>query len=159
MRKTLVIAGAVLVLAATPLAVFGMGIRTSSALDRQVAEWTNRGMSTSSTAWRNVPRLGRVEACTLRQVTASLTVTISGAPASFRVVVDTPEAAMRPGPAHFVPDGRETFSATFTRSTIPFEDDDSHVFSVQWRSPTGERVQLASGLLNLAFQDGTHNCP
>lgn len=159
MRKAVVIVGIVLLLGAVPAVVLAMGVRISSALDRQVSEWTSRPASTSSTSWRNVPRLGSVEACTLRQVTATLSVTISGAPALFRVVIDTPEAPMRPGPAHFVPDAKETFSATFVRTTIPFEDDDSHVFSVQWRSPTGEQVRLASGVLNLAFQQGTHNCP
>ena len=66
---------------------------------------------------------------------------------------------MRPGHARFVPNGRESFSYTFARRTIPFEDDDTHSFSVQWRSPSGQPVTLTSGVVNLLFQRGTHNCP
>lgn len=66
---------------------------------------------------------------------------------------------MRPGAAQFVPEGEESFSYTFVKSTAPFEGDDTHVLDVQWRSPTGSRVTLTSGDLNLLYQQGTHNCP
>jgi hypothetical protein len=160
MRKLVIVGALALVLgAAVPIAVFGAGIRSSSALDRQVAEWTERNATTSSTGWRNVPRLSRIQACTLSQVTADVTVTVSGAPVLFRMIIDTEEGPMRPGPARFVPDGKESFSATFVRRTFPFEDDDTHSFSLQWRSPTGQPVTLDSGVVNLLFKEGTHNCP
>jgi hypothetical protein len=124
-----------------------------------VAKSTLRDATTSSTAWRNVPGLARIDACTIRQVSATLTVTVVGAPVLFRMIIDTPEGPMGPGPARFVPQGRETFSATFARATFPFEDDDTHSFSVQWRSPTGQPVTLKHGIVNLLLQRGTHNCP
>ena len=160
MRKPLVLAGVVLVLVAVvPVAVLAASARTSSALDRQTARSTGADATTSSTEWRNVPGLARINACTIREVSATLSVTIVGAPVLFRVIIDTPEGPMRPGPARFIPQGRETFSATFVRPTFPFEDDDTHSFSVQWRSPTGQPVTLRNGVVNLLFQRGTHNCP
>lgn len=158
-KLAIVVALAVLAGAAVPLAVLGAGIRSSSALDRQVAQWTSANATTSSASWRNVPNLSRIQACTLNQVTAGVTVTVAGAPVLFRMIIDTVEGPMRPGPARFVPDGRETFSATFVRQTAPFEDDDTHLFTLQWRSPTGRPVTLRSGVVNLLFRAGTHNCP
>ncbi|MGH3024447.1 MAG: hypothetical protein ACRDNI_12385 [Gaiellaceae bacterium] len=160
MRKPLVIAGVVLVLGAVvPVVVLAAAVGTSSNLDRQIATSVGADATTSSTRWRNVPGLARISACTIRQVTATLSVTLAGAPALFRVIIDTPEGPMRPGNARFVPNGRESFSYTFVRRTIPFEDDDTHSFSVQWRSPSGQPVTLTSGVVNLIFQRGTHNCP
>lgn len=160
MRKPLILTGvALLVVAVVPVVVFAAGVRISSNLDRQTATWTQADATTSSRAWRNVPGLARISACTIREVSATLSVTIQGAPALFRVVIDTPEAPMRPGSARFVPQGRESFSYTFARTTIPFEDDDTHSFSVQWRSPSGQPVTLKSGVVNLLYQRGRHNCP
>jgi hypothetical protein len=159
-KKPLLLAvAAVLVLAAVPVVVLAATAETTSTLDRQLARWTSTDRSTSSTQWRNVPGLSRINACTIRGVSANLSVTVEGAPVLFRVVIDTPEAPMRPGPARFAPQGRESFSYTFVRGTGPFEDDDSHSFTVQWRSPSGGQVRLAHGVVNLLFQDGTHNCP
>jgi hypothetical protein len=159
MRKSFILVGlAVLVLAAVPVVVLAAGGQNGSVLDRQLARWTTTDRSTSSTEWRNVPGLN-LTACTIRGVSATLGVTVAGAPVAFRVVIDTPEAPMRPSPARFIPEGRESFSYTFVRGTGPFEDDDTHAFTVQWRSLTGERVSLEHGVLNLLFQNGTHNCP
>jgi hypothetical protein len=159
-RKSLLLAGAaVLVLAAVPVVVLAATAQTTSNLDRQLARWTTTDATTSSTRWRNVPRLSSLGACTIRGVSANLSVTVAGAPVLFRVIIDTPEAPMRPGAARFVPQGRESFSFTFVRGTGPFEDDDTHSFSVQWRSPSGSQVRLTNGVVNLLFQDGTHNCP
>jgi hypothetical protein len=161
MRKKplLLVVVAVLVLAAVPVVVSAATADTTSTLDRQLARWTSTDATTSSTRWRNVPRLSRLSACTIRGVSANLSVTVEGAPVLFRVIIDTPEAPMRPGPARFVPQGRESFSYTFVRGTGPFENDDTHSFSVQWRSPSGNQVRLAHGVVNLLFQDGTNNCP
>jgi hypothetical protein len=160
MRKSLVLAGVVLVLVAAPVAVFAASGLTSGNLDRQFAKWTNSTASTSSTAWHDVPGLSRLSACTQHQVTAILSVTVRGAPVRFRVYFDTPEAPMRPGNARFVPGAdEETFSSTFVKNSFPFEADDTHVFSVQWRSPTGRPVTMTRGVLDLLFERGTQGCP
>ena len=158
MRKRLVIAAALVVLVAIPAVVIAASGTFGSALDRQAAKWTTTPATTSSTAWRNVPRLSLTR-CTLNQVTAEISVTVRGAPVSFRAVIDgVPEAPMRPGPARFVPDGTESFSYTFVHRTAPFEADDTHRFDVQWRSPTGAAVTLRRGALNLLYQRGTQGC-
>jgi hypothetical protein len=159
MRKGLVVTGALAVLVAIPAAVIAAGGVFGSALDRQASRWTTTEASTSSTSWRNVPRMSLTR-CTRNQVTAMVNVTVSGAPVLFRVIVDAvPEAPMRPGAARFVPDGTESFSYDFVGRTAPFEADDTHSFTVQWRSPTGERVTLRRGVLNLLFQNGAQGCP
>lgn len=160
MRKVL-IGGALLGLAAAlPLAVLAARGNLSGNLDLQKARWTTTAVSTSSTQWRNLPGLARLPACTLNEVSATLSVTVGGAPVNFRAIIDSvPEAPMKPGTARFVPNGDESFSFTFVGNTAPFEDDDSHVFGIQWRSPTGGTVSLYRGALNLLYQAGTHNCP
>jgi hypothetical protein len=159
-RKVL-IGGALLGLAAAlPLAVLAARGNLSGNLDLQKARWTTTAVSTSSTQWRNLPGLARLPACTLNEVSATLSVTVGGAPVNFRAIIDSvPEAPMKPGTARFVPNGDESFSFTFVGNTAPFEDDDSHVFGIQWRSPTGGTVSLYRGALNLLYQAGTHNCP
>ena len=92
-------------------------------------------------------------------MSATLSVTIEGAPARFRVIIDTPEAPMYPGTVRFVPQGTESFSATFVRRVFPFEADDTHSFTVQWRSPSGQQVTLKRGILNLLYERGTQGCP
>lgn len=159
MRKSLILVGVVVLLAAAPAFVLAGGARTGSDLDRQVAKWTTTDASTSSPAWRDVPGLSRLTACTLRGVSAILSVTVQGAPVRFRVIVDAAEGPFKPAPARFVPNGRESFSYTFVRNTVPFEADDTHVFGVQWQSPSGGLVTLAHGVLDLLYQQGTHSCP
>jgi hypothetical protein len=159
MHKLLVTIGGLALLAAVPAAVLAASGVFGSALDRQAASWTTAPVTTSSTTWRDVPRLS-LSRCTVNQVTATVSVTVRGAPVLFRVVVDgVPEAPMQPGSARFVPDGSESFSFTFVGRTAPFEADDTHRFNVQWRSPTGATVTLRRGALNLLFQRGTQGCP
>jgi hypothetical protein len=159
MRRTVLIAALALTAVAVPLAVWAGEGRLTSNVERQVGKWTTSNASTSSTDWRNVPGLHRVPICSRREVSATLGVTVEGPPVRFRVVIDTPEAPMRPGPVRFVPSGRQSFSFTFIGETIPFEADDTHTFSVQWSSPSGRRVTLTSGVLNLVFERGTQGCP
>jgi hypothetical protein len=148
MRKVLAIIGAVVGLIAIPAAVIAASGVFGSELDRQAARWTTTSATTSSTNWRNVPRLALTR-CTLNQVTAMVSVTVTGS---------VPEAPMRPGPARFIPNGTESFSYTFVGRTAPFEADDTHSFTVQWRSPTGGAVTLERGVLDLLFQSGSQGC-
>ena len=158
LRKSLVVLGVVVVLAALPVVVLAATGVFGGALERQSARWTTTSVTTSSTTWRNVPRLGLTR-CTLNQVTAMVSLTLRGAPVHLRVIIDgVPEAPMRPGTARFVPNGIESFSFTWVGRTAPFEADDTHRFNVQWRSPTGQPVTLVRGALNLLFQRGRQGC-
>ena len=159
LRRSLVFLAVAIVLAAVPLAVLAATGVFGSRLDLQRAKWTTTGATTSSREWRNVPGLG-ITRCTLHQVTAMLAVTVRGGPVRFRVIVDgVPEAPMKPSSARFVPDGPESFSYTFVGRTAPFEADDSHRFNVQWRSPSGARITMNRGALNLLYQRGRQGCP
>jgi hypothetical protein len=160
MHRVLFFAGCAVLAVTVPLLALGAGGRLSSGLDVQAASWTTSDVSTSSTRWHDIGALSRLSICSLGQVSATLSVTLRGAPVRFRVIIDgAPERPMRPGAAQFAPAGQESFSYTFVKGTAPFEDNDTHVFDVQWRSPTGSRVTLTSGDLNLLYQQGIHNCP
>jgi hypothetical protein len=153
-----VIGVVLLLLVAAPVLVLAADGRFGGEVDRQSASWTTTAVSTSSTEWRNVPRLALTR-CTRHQVTATVSVTVSGAPVFFRVVADgVPEAPFKPGAARFVPDGTESFSYTFVGNTAPFEADDTHRFNVQWRSGDGSQVTLLRGDLNILFQRGSQGC-
>ena len=159
MRKSLILLGVVVIVGVAAGVVLAANGVFGGALDRQSAKWTTSSATTSSTAWRNVPGLSLTR-CTLNQVTATLSVTVNGAPVRFRVIIDgVPEAPMKPDSARFVPSGSESCSYTFVARTAPFENDDTHGFAVQWRSPSGSPVTLTRGDLNLLFQRGTHGCP
>lgn len=153
---TIVVIVVLTLLIAAPAVVIAATSSLSSDVNRQKARWTTTTASTSSTAWRNVPGLTGVMADTIDEVSATLSVTVAGAPVRFRVVLDTPEVSLRPGSVRFVPSGTESFSFTFVRTTIPFEGDDTHSFTVQWRSPTGGQVTLVNGVLNLVYEFGTN---
>jgi hypothetical protein len=157
MRKSLIVVFVLAVLVAVPAVVIAAGGILSSDINRQKARWTSTSVSTSGTAWRDVPGLANLSADTIGEVSATLTVTIQGAPVRFRVVIDgTPEARAHPASVRFVPSGSESFSSTFVRNTATFEGDDTHVFTVQWRSATGGKVTLQEGVLNLVYELGTN---
>ena len=97
------------------------------------------------TGWHNVPGLG-ITRCTVREVSETATLTVSGGPVRFRSVTDgVPEAPMKPGVVRFVPNGKESVTYTFVANTAPFEADDDHRFDLQWQSPTGARITLHNG--------------
>jgi hypothetical protein len=158
-RRSLLFLGVVLLLAVGPVALLAATGTFNGALERQSARWTTTDAATSRTAWRNVPGLSLTR-CTRGQVTAMLSVRVSGGPVRFRGVIDgVPEAPMKPGPARFVPNGSESFSYVFVANTAPFEADDTHRFDIQWQSATGAPVTLQHGVLDLLFEQGTQGCP
>lgn len=158
-KRRLLIAFAALVLLAVPVGVFAaVNHNFSGATERQVAKWRTAGATTSGTGWHNVPGLGMTK-CTVREVSETATLTVSGGPVRFRAVVDSVfEAPMKPGIVRFAPNGKESVTYTFVGNTAPFEDDDDHRFDIQWQSPTGAPITLHSGVVNLVFQKGTQSC-
>jgi hypothetical protein len=158
LRKVAVVGAAAALLAATPVAVLAARNVFGGELERQSAVRMTTSATASGTAWANVPGLALTR-CSLNQVTAIISVTASGAPVLFRVVIDgVPEAPMRPGSARFVPSGSESFSFTFVGHVAPFEADDTHKFNVQWRSESGAPVTLHRGVLNLLYERGSQGC-
>lgn len=158
-KRRLFIAFAALALVALPAAVFAAANHNFSGdAERQAAKWRTAGGTTSGTGWHDVPGLGMTK-CTVREVSETATLTVSGGPVRFRAVVDgVPEAPMKPGIVRFVPSGKETVTYTFVANTAPFEADDDHRFDLQWQSPTGAPITLHAGVVNLVFQRGTQSC-
>ena len=81
LRKLLVVGGVVVLLAATPVAVLAARGVFGGELERQSAVWTTTAATTSGTAWVNVPGLALTR-CSDNQVTAMVSVTVSGCPAA-----------------------------------------------------------------------------
>ncbi len=156
-RRLFVLVGIAAIAALAPFAVLAATGTFGSALDRQAAKWSTTDATTASKSWRDVPGLFRTR-CTLNQVTATLSATVRGGPVRFRILIDD-AAPMKPGGARFVPNGTESFSFVFVGHTGPFEANDNHGFSVQWRSPSGVPVTMINGALNLLYQQGTQACP
>ncbi len=157
-RRLFLLLGVSLLIVAAPVAVFAANHNFNGAAERQSAKWTTSGGSISGTRWHNVPGLG-ITRCTVREVTETATLTVSGGPVRFRAVIDgVPEAPMKPGIVRFVPHGKESVTYTFVANTGPFEADDDHRFDLQWQSPSGSTIRLHGGAVNLVFQAGTQNC-
>ena len=157
-RRLFLLLGVSLLIVAAPVAVFAANHNFNGAAERQSAKWTTSGGSISGTRWHNVPGLG-ITRCTVREVTETATLTVSGGPVRFRAVIDgVPEAPMKPGIVRFVPHGKESVTYTFVANTGPFEADDDHRFDLQWQSPSGSTIRLHRGAVNLVFQAGTQNC-
>jgi hypothetical protein len=95
--------------------------------------------------------------CSIREVSATLSVNVSGGPVRFRILQDG-GPVMEPGAARFVPGvGVHSFSYTFVNNTGTFEANDNHLFQVQWRSE-GTPVTLSAADLNLQFERGSQAC-
>jgi len=163
--RRIVIAGLMLAfVAGVPTAVLAASGRPSSSggfsssLNRQASKWTTTIATTSRKTFTPIPGLSGLNICALNQVTAALSVELNGAPAGFQIHVDD-GPIMQPGKIRFVPAGaHDSFSFDFVMSVGPFENNDHHVFDVEWRSPTGSPAVLERGTLNLQYQQGTHSC-
>ena len=166
MRKLVItLAAAGIAAVALPLAVLAAASsgREGGALDRQVAGWGTAPLTRSSPAWSTIGSLSFVPTasgsrtiCMSRGFSASLTVTLSGAPVYFRVLMDG-GPVLAPLGVRFDPeaDGRpHTFSATFVGHAGMFEGSDLHGLEVQWRSPSGRAETLERGAANVLYQQG-----
>jgi hypothetical protein len=158
MRKLLIVGVASAFALGIPLAVLAASGGSSSSVDLQASRWTTTAVSTSSTTFQRIPSLSGMNVCALNQVTAMLSVEVNGAPAGFQIHVDV-GPLMQPGAVRFVPAGvHDSSSFTFVKAVGPSENNDHHVFDVEWRSPTGKPTTLERGTFNLVYQRGTHSC-
>ena len=86
-------------------------------------------------------------------ISATLSVTVSGAPAEFRIVMEVPEKdwaqrVMKPGSVHFDPQGGTgSFSYTFVAGVGP----GAYTINLLWRSPTGIQTNLDDGSLVVQY--------
>jgi len=158
MRKMIVLVAAAAGVLGVPAAVLAASGGASSSLDLQASRFTTSTATTSSKTFHSIPGLSELTICALHQVTATLSVQLSGAPAGLQVRVDG-GGTMQPGAIRLVPAGaHDSFSFTFVNGVGPFEADDHHSFDVEWRSPTGAATTLERGTVNLQYGHGTQNC-
>jgi hypothetical protein len=158
MRKMIVLVVAVAGVLGIPAAVLAASGGASSSLDLQASKFTTSTATTSSKTFHAIPGLSGLTICALHQVTAALSVELTGAPASFQVRIDG-GGTMQPGAIRFVPAGpHDSFAFTFVKPVGPFEANDNHGFDVEWRSPSGAATTLERGTVNLQYEHGTQNC-
>ena len=153
MRKWLAAAIVVGLMLAIPLGVIAATTQVGSKLERQRAVARSGSVSTSSQEWRRVRGMGKL-ICSIGEVSAAATIDVTGAPVQIRILQDS-GPTMDPGRARFNPgDGTTTFAYNAVNNTGTFEGLDDHFFELQWRSPTGNRVELHSASMNLLFERG-----
>jgi hypothetical protein len=156
MRRRWIVALALAILAAiaAPLAVWA--VVTSGTyqgnVDRQRAKFRRTPLTISGSAWHDIPVLS-VRICAVNEVSATLSVTLAGGRAIFRMLGEQGNV-IQPGVAQFAPTGTESFSYTFVTSVGTFEADDRHSLKVQWRSATGAAATLKRGDLNVLYERG-----
>jgi hypothetical protein len=155
MRRKWLVLLALLVAVAVPVGVWAAVTsgRYDGNLDRQRAKFRKTTITTSGTAWHNVPVLV-VNICAINEISATLSVNLTGSRARFRIVGEQGNV-IQPGAAEFAPNGVESFSYTFVTSVGTFEADDRHTLQVQWRSVTGAAVSLRRGELNVLYERGS----
>jgi len=158
MRKMLVVVSALALVLGVSTAVLAAAGSNNSSLDLQASKFTTTTQKTSSTTFRAVRGLSGLTICALNQVTADLSIQVSGAPASFRIRQDG-GPLIEPGTIRFAPAGLHDSSAfIFIANAATFEANDNHVFDVEWRSATGRSSTLERGTLNLQYEAGTQAC-
>jgi len=152
LTTALVLSGAVGVRATSePQALNQYG---ASALNRQNLGIISIPGTTSSQNWRAVPGWGFSDGPVIRArsaLAATLSVTVSGGPAAFKVLLEVgrnfairqmnPPVVFNPGT------GTESFSYTFVATLPP----SGETVNLYWRSPTGTSVTLRRGTVVLQY--------
>ena len=120
---------------------------------RLATTWRTAPVSTSSSAFHQVPGLGG-RYCASGAVSLRLSASVTGSPAAFEVLIDYGPTAT-PGAVTLGP-GATSF--TFLTTAQPFEANDHHLYQVWWRSPTGHTTTLRVATFEALFQKGTKSC-
>ena len=161
MRKWLFLATAATALVAAPIIVFAAGSGSGSTPVNCIAsQWRTSPVSTSSSAWRNVPNLD-ADIAQIRPVVINASASIKGAPVAFRirtVNVGDQHRTSKPGPTRFVPGGNGTNS--FAYQWIDLGNGAAvHALRVrlQWKSSSGQPVHMRRGDLTESY--ATDACP
>jgi hypothetical protein len=124
------------------------------ALNRQTLGIISTSATTSRTNWQAVPNWGFSDGPWIQArsaLSATLSVTVAGGPAAFKVVLEVGKHFVQRGmnpPVVFNPGtGTESFSYTFVASLPP----SGETFNLYWRSPTGVPVTLRRGTVVLQY--------
>ncbi len=128
----------------------------SRPLDRQNIGYIQGPRQTTKTDWAQIGGWSFSDGMSFEArsgISATLSVTVSGAPAEFRIVMEVPEQdwaqrVMKPTSAHFDPQGGTgSFSYTFVAGVGP----GIYTINLLWRSPTGVQTNLDDGSLVVQY--------
>jgi hypothetical protein len=163
MRRIMVLTGATLLITTGALAYAATGYHFSAGhIEVNHVAYMWRGSigsadNTTDDAWvrfpmvppglaHHVPQV--VTISTIGPVTATLSVNVNGAPATFRVVEDG--HALWPGVAHFAGRPGDT-SRSFTFVSEPNTKTGCHHLQVEWRSASGDVVTATNAALVIGY--------
>src|SRR6266567_1038186 len=150
MRRWIVAATVVAMLAAGSIAAFALTGSAGSKLDQQNGWFETSPVTTSSTAWQNVPGLDDIGVCIVNELSAMLSVSASGAPIGLRISLDD-GTLLQPGQIRFTPAG-DPDESSFT--FLEQKQNSVVGIKVQFRSPTGAATTLNKAAVNFLYQDG-----
>jgi hypothetical protein len=143
----------VVVVVAVPLVVMAATGGGGSRLDHQRSKFRTGAITTTSKTLHDVAGLSAL-ICARGVVSANVSVTAEGAPFALTVRLDN-GPQLRPGVVPFAGGRKDSTAYTWIRSVGPFEANDNHLFSVQWKSMTGGPVTLHKATVDLLYKKGT----
>ncbi len=153
---TLAVATALAVVSAATALHANINQYRSRPLDRQNIAHIDGHWQTIATGWAQIGGWSFSDGMWFEArsgISATLSVTVSGAPAEFRIVMEVPEKdwaqrVMKPGSVHFDPQGGTgSFSYTFVAGVGPGK----YTINLLWRSPTGIQTNLDDGSLVVQY--------
>jgi hypothetical protein len=153
---TLAVATALVVVSAATALRATINQYRSRPLDRQNIGYIQGHRQTTATGWAQIGGWSFSDGMSIAArsgISATLSVTVSGAPAEFRIVMEVPEKdwaqrVMKPTSAHFDPQGGTgSFSYTFVAGVGP----GGYTINLLWRSPTGVQTNLDDGSLVVQY--------
>ena len=153
---SLTIATALVVVSAATALHASIDQRRSRPLDRQNIGYVHGHWQTVKTEWAQIGGWSFSDGMMLvarSGISVTLSVTVTGAPAEFRVVMEAAEQGwaqrvMKPGWAHFDPQGGTgSFSYSFVAGVGP----GTYTINLLWRSPTGVQTNLEGGSLVVQY--------
>jgi hypothetical protein len=153
-RKILILAAATAIVTMSAATALHASIQTYRArpLDRQNIGHIQGQRHTTGTGWRDIGGWSFSDGMAIQArggIASTLSVTVSGAPAEFRLVMEVIDhrwalRPMKPLSVHFDPQGGTgSFSYTFVAGVGP----GGYTINLQWRSPTGVETFLEEGTL------------
>jgi hypothetical protein len=161
MRKLTVVVAVMALLGGTAWGVLTAtrsGVTPVNCMD---THWRATKVSTSSTTFATVPGFTD-DPSSIFPISINVSALVSGAPVEFRVLntdVGAQTDVSRPGVTRFVPNGGDPDSFSYLW-VEPNQSAAVHVTSLQlqWRSPSGQPVNMLRGDMAVEFATETGSC-